>query len=172
MQIDFTTILIAFFGLLGALFGSQGFWTWFSNRKNKVHAEELVNSCKKMSGDIETLKEQYSSINNDIKELKLSDEKAIEYRRAREIADKKAQAERLAIIGAQKDLMRERLVNNARECIKKGYYDESERETFHALYERYVNEPYKGNGVVHQFAPILINLPWAPPTEKEEEQVS
>ena len=65
-----------------------------------------------------------------------------------------------AMINAQRDLMRERLLDAYYRCMDQGYYSKEQRETYGALFERYTQSPFNGNGVIHDLQPIMKNLPW------------
>lgn len=65
-----------------------------------------------------------------------------------------------AMISAQRDLMRERLLDAANRCMEKGYYSQTEREVYEALFERYEQPPFNGNGVIHDLHSRMRDLPW------------
>ena len=65
-----------------------------------------------------------------------------------------------AMINAQRDLMKERLLENYKRCLAKGFYTRDEREVYEELFERYESEPFKGNGVIHDLHSLMRELPW------------
>lgn len=65
-----------------------------------------------------------------------------------------------AMISAQREMIRERLLEAYYRCTAKGYYSRAERETYGALFERYESEPFNGDGVLHDLQPIMKELPW------------
>lgn len=69
-----------------------------------------------------------------------------------------------AMITAQRDLMRERLLDAANRCMEKGYFSREERETYEELFSCYTQPPFKGNGVIHDLYSRMRDLPW----EKEK----
>lgn len=98
-------------------------------------------------------------------ELKRDNIEALEYRKSRELLEEKRlavqKAEQEAIITAQRDLIRERLLENYKKCIAKGFYTQDEREVYEALFERYESEPFNGNGVIHDLHSLMRELPWS-----------
>lgn len=156
MNLDYTQIIIQLVISVTAILGGTGFWTYISQKQDKKNG----------------LSAKVDSLSNDIKAVKDSLEREKLHRIEREQNDdlvrSVANEERKAIINSQKALMRERLLENAHKCFAKGYYTEQEREVFHDIYEIYVNEPYNGNGVIHQFQPLLIELPFVDPNAKNK----
>lgn len=152
--IDYTTIIIQVITSIATVFGSVGFWTYLSQKQEKKNG---------LTTKIDTL-------STDIKNVKDSLEEEKTHRAEREKNDDSVRStateERKAIINSQRALMRERLLENAHKCFAKGYYTEQEREIYHDIYEIYINEPYKGNGVIHQFQPLLVELPLTDPNKK------
>lgn len=104
-------------------------------------------------------------IKGQLAELKRDNIEALEYRKSREmleetrLADQKA--ERDAIITAQRDLMRERLLDVYYKCIAKGFYSKEEREVYESLFECYEHPPFNGNGVIHDLHSLMRELPWS-----------
>lgn len=150
---DYTQIAIQIVTSLATVFAGAGFWTYLSQKSEKKDG---------ISTKIDTLSADLKKVSENLDEEK-------KHRIAREKSDDKVRAvandERKAIIESQKALMRERLLENAHKCIAKGFYTEQEREVYHAIYEIYVNEPYKGNGVIHTYQPILADLPLTDPNK-------
>lgn len=148
-------VIIQFLGTVGAVFGGAGFWSWMSERKSKREGA---------AKDIKDIRNDIASLKTSIKELKQANKDIVDQHRKYEDSEaerlKVVTAERQAMIGAQCDLMRERLLDFANQCLEKGYYTQEERETYKALFDRYTGHPYNGNGVIHDLQPKLVNLPW------------
>lgn len=68
-----------------------------------------------------------------------------------------------AMISAQRDLIRERLLENYKKCLAEGVYTRDEREVYEALFERYESAPFNGNGVIHDLHSLVRELPWDNP---------
>ena len=68
-----------------------------------------------------------------------------------------------AMISAQRDLIRERLLENYKKCLAEGVYTRDEREVYEALFERYEQPPFNGNGVIHDLHSLVRELPWEAP---------
>lgn len=134
--------------IVGSILASSGLWAVIQTVINKKTGRDK---------DIKDIKDQLS-------ELKQDNIEALEYRKAREQLEEQRlaaqQAERDAMITAQRDLMRERLLDVFYKCTAKGYYSKEERETYGALFECYESEPFNGNGVLHDLQPIMKELPW------------
>ena len=141
-----TTTLIA--TIVGSILASSGLWAVIQTIINKKTGREQ---------DLKDIKDQLA-------ELKQDNIEAIEYRKEREALEESRlaaqQAERDAMITAQRDLMRERLLDVYYKCTAKGYYSKEERETYGALFECYESEPFNGNGVLHDLQPLMKELPW------------
>lgn len=69
-----------------------------------------------------------------------------------------------AMISAQRDLIRERLLENYKKCLARGVYTRDEREVYEALFERYEQPPFNGNGVIHDLHSLVRELPWSDQT--------
>lgn len=69
-----------------------------------------------------------------------------------------------AMISAQRDLIRERLLENYKKCLARGVYTRDEREVYEALFERYESAPFNGNGVIHDLHSLVRELPWSDQT--------
>ena len=52
------------------------------------------------------------------------------------------------------------LLDNYNNCVAKGYYDLTEREVYHALYESYIQQ--NGNGIIKELAKKIVKLPTEP----------
>lgn len=131
-----------------SILASSGLWAVIQTLINKKSGKEKA---------LEEIKSQLA-------ELKRDNIEALEYRKSRELLEEKRlaaqKAERDAMIKAQRDLMRERLLDVYYRCTAKGYYSKEERETYGALFDCYESEPFNGNGVLHDLQPIMKELPW------------
>lgn len=139
--------------IVGSILASSGLWAVI---------QSLIN---KKTGNEKTLED----IKSQLAELKQDNVEALEYRKSRELLEESRlaaqKAEREAMITAQRDLMRERLLDVYYKCTAKGYYSKEERETYGALFECYESEPFNGNGVLHDLQPIMKELPWTKETK-------
>lgn len=134
--------------IVGSILASSGLWAVIQTVINKKTGRDK---------DIKDIKDQLAELKKDNLEAK-------EYRKSRELLEEKRlaaqKAEREAMINAQRDLMRERLLDVYYRCTAKGYYSKEERETYGALFECYEKPPFNGNGVLHDLQPIMKELPW------------
>lgn len=141
-----TTTLIA--TIVGSILASSGLWAVIQTVINKKTGRDK---------DLKDIKDQLS-------ELKQDNLEALEYRKEREALEESRlaaqKAERDAMITAQRDLIKERLLENYKKCIAKGFYTRDEREVYEALFERYESEPFNGNGVIHDLHDLMRELPW------------
>lgn len=139
--------------IAGSILASSGLWTVIQTLIARKSGKEQA---------LEDIKSQLAEIKKDNIE-------ALEYRKARELIEESQlatqKAERDAIITAQRDLMRERLLDVYYKCTEKGFYSKEERETYGALFDCYESEPFKGNGVLHDLQPIMKALPWTKETK-------
>ena len=139
--------------IVGSILASSGLWAVI---------QSLIN---KKTGNEKTLED----IKSQLAELKQDNVEALEYRKSRELLEESRlaaqKAVREAMITAQRDLMRERLLDVYYKCTAKGYYSKEERETYGALFECYESEPFNGNGVLHDLQPIMKELPWTKETK-------
>ena len=142
---DTPTLIVT---IVGSILASSGLWAVIQTLIAKKTGKEKA---------LEDIKSQLA-------ELKQDNIEALEYRKAREqleeqrLADQ--QVERDAMITAQRDLIRERLLDAYYRCTNKGYFSREERETYEALFECYTQPPYNGNGVIHDLWEIMRELPW------------
>ena len=134
--------------IVGSILASSGLWAVIQTLINKKTGKEKA---------LEEIKSQLA-------ELKRDNIEALEYRKSRELLEEERlavqKAARDAMIKAQRDLMRERLLDAYYRCTAKGYYSKEERETYGALFSRYESAPFNGNGVLHDLQPIMKELPW------------
>ena len=134
--------------IVGSILASSGLWAVIQTLINKKTGKEKT---------LEDIKSQLA-------ELKRDNIEALEYRKSRELLEEKRlaaqKAEQEAMITAQRDLIRERLLDAYYRCTSKGYFSREERETYEALFECYTQPPYNGNGVIHDLWDIMRELPW------------
>lgn len=142
---DTTTLIVT---IVGSILASSGLWAVI---------QTIINKKTGRDKDIKDIKDQ-------LVELKQDNLEALEYRKEREALEESRlsaqQAERDAMITAQRDLMRERLLDAYYKCTAKGYYSKEERETYGALFDCYEKPPFNGNGVLHDMQGIMKELPF------------
>lgn len=159
-------------GVLGVIFGGTGFWQWkqakdeakrlkkekedTNNSKIDILTENVSNLSSKFDGFTYDIKE----IKEDIRVLQKANEETAKYREQRDQQDKVDSMERKAIIESLCGMMRERLLDNYKRCMKKGYYTREEREIYGAMFECYEKEPFNGDGVMHDLRTVMKDLPW------------
>lgn len=135
--------------IIGSILASSGLWAVI---------QTLIAKKTGKDQDMKDIKAQLA-------ELKQDNIEALAYREAREKLEEERlaaqKAERDAMISAQRDLMRERLLDAYYRCTAKGYYSKEERETYGALFECYESEPFNGDGVLHDLQHIMKELPWS-----------
>lgn len=138
--------------IVGSILASSGLWAVIQSLINKKTGNEKA---------LEDIKSQLA-------ELKQDNLEALEYRKSRELLEESRlaaqKAERDAMINAQRDLMRERLLDAYYRCTAKGFYSKGEREVYGALFSCYTQPPFNGNGVIHDLQPIMKELPWTEET--------
>lgn len=156
----------------GAIFGGTGFWQWKQanlqakrDKESKDSGVEskvdtLTKSIKTLSDKVDVLSDDMKEIKDDIALLEQANMETIRYRELREKNDAEASVAQKAIIESLAGILRERLLENYKRCIKKGYYTENEREVYKEMYKCYTQPPFNGNGVIHDLQPIMVNLPW------------
>lgn len=134
--------------IVGSILASSGLWAVIQTVINKKTGRDK---------DLKDIKDQLA-------ELKQDNLEALEYRKEREALEESRlaaeKAEREAMINAQRDLMRERLLENYKKCITKGFYSKEEREVYESLFECYEQPPFNGNGVIHDLHSLMRELPW------------
>lgn len=167
-----TIIVPSVLGVVGVIFGGTGFWQWKQAKdeakrlkkekedtdNNKIDAltdnvSQLVEKVDTLTGDVQDLKD-------DLMVLQKANEETAKYREQRDQQDKIDSMERKAIIESLCGMMRERLLDNYKRCIKKGYYTREEREIYSAMFECYEKEPFSGDGVMHDLRGVMKELPW------------
>ena len=169
---DWITLLIQLLVTAGAVFGGAGFWQWMQSKdqakrdaKSKESGvekkvDDLNDTVTDLNHKFDIISEDMKSIREDITLLKKADETAKDYIESRNKQDKAVMEAQQAIIESLTGLLRDRLLEAYKRCMKKGYYTAAERETYGALFKCYESEPFKGDGVMHDLQPIIKKLPW------------
>lgn len=159
-------------GVVGVIFGGTGFWQWkqAKDEAKRLKAEKESTSNDKMdnlsenmsilTGKVDVLSGDIQELKEDLLILQQANEETIKYREHRDLKDKSDSQERKAIIESLCGMMRERLLENYKRCIKKGYYTREEREIYGEMFECYEKAPFNGDGVMHDLRPIMKELPW------------
>lgn len=171
-SIDWGTVIVQSLLTIGAIFGGAGYWQYRQtklqakrdeeSKKNGVEkkVDDLSGNVLEVNNKVDTLTEDMQDLKKDLILLQQANEATVKYRKYRDEQDKVDSRDRKAIIGSLCGMMRERLLDNYKRCIKKGYYSKEEREIYGAMFECYENEPFNGDGVMHDLRPIMKNLPW------------
>lgn len=161
---------------LAAIFGGAGFWQYKQtqlqaklDKESKENGLEkkvdtLIDTVSSLDGKVDKQTSEIKDIKDDIVLLQKANEETVKYRETRDLQDKKAAKVQDAIIHSLMGILRERLVENYHRCIDKGYYTQEEREVYGKMYKCYTEDPFNGNGVIHQLQPKMASLPW---TEEE-----
>lgn len=131
-----------------SILASSGLWAVIQALINKKTGKEKL---------LEDIKSQLAELKQDNIESRAYREER-ELLEAQRLAAQKAEQE--AMIAAQRDLMRERLLDAYYHCTAQGFYTKEQREIYGALFDRYESEPFNGNGVLHDLRPIMKELPW------------
>lgn len=161
----------------GAVFGGAEYWKWRqvklqsqnkSSSDTSNNTKAIEDKVDNVSKDLSTLGNKVDDLSDDMKDLKRdiailqeANQETLRYRQLRDEADKSDSAERHAIIVSLCGMMRERLLDNYKRCIKKGYYTKEEREIYGEMFTCYENPPFNGDGVMHDLRPIMKALPWS-----------
>lgn len=174
--IDWGTVLVQSIITLGAIFGGAGFWQYKQSKlqakrdeeskksgvENKV--DKLTDNVAILNKTVGTMSDDLIQIKDDVEILHKANEETLKYRELRDARDKEALKVQAAVIVSLKGMLRERLLDNYQRCKEKGYYTKEERETYGELFKCYEQEPFDGNGIMHQLQPIMQAMPW---TEEE-----
>ena len=131
-----------------SILASSGLWAVIQALINKKTGKEKL---------LEDIKSQLAELKQDNIESRAYREER-ELLEAQRLADQKAEQE--AIIAAQRGLIKERLLENYKKCLTKGFYTRDEREVYEELFERYESAPFNGNGVIHDLHSLMRELPW------------
>lgn len=182
-QLDWGTLLAQFLVTLAAIFGGAGFWEFvkikfMAKREDKKSEDtseaqiaktagqvaEMSTQMTALTTDMHGLKEDMRGLKEDLALLQQANIETVKYREARDKHDKELAVIQNAIIQSLTGILRERLLENYKHCMEKGYYTKEEREVYGRMYECYTKDPFNGNGVMHQLQPKMAALPW---TEEE-----
>ena len=167
-----TIIVPSVLGVVGVIFGGTGFWQWkqAKDEAKRLKAEKestandkidnLTENMTNLTGKMDTLTEDIQELKSDLSLLQKANEETVKYREHRDAKDQADTKERRAIIESLCGMMRERLLDNYKRCIKKGYYTREEREIYGEMFECYEKAPFNGDGVMHDLRPIMKELPW------------
>ena len=102
--------------------------------------------------------------------VKQRDEEMRQYRKEREGKEEEQIRRREAEDEARDKLTlgmaRTMLLLNYDRAMDKGCYTVTERDVYHELYEAYTEA--NGNGVIHELAEKIVDLPTEPPKEKQK----
>ena len=171
-SIDWGSIIVQSLITIGVVFGGAGFWQYKQAKlqaKRDAESKEtgverkvdtLTDTVDSLNNKVDHLTSNVSELRSDIELLQIANEETIKYRNARDNADRETLQERRAIVDALRGMIRDRLLDVYKQCMKKGYYTKEERETYGELFSCYENAPFDGNGVMHQLRPIMQALPW------------
>ena len=134
--------------IICSILASSGLWAVIQTLINKKTGKE----------------QDLTEIKSQLAELKQDNIEALAYREEREHLEEQRlaaqKAEQEAIISAQRNLMRERLLDAYYRCTARGYFSREERETYEELFSCYTQPPFNGNGVIHDLWDIMRELPW------------
>ena len=171
---DYIPVMIQILVTAGVIFGGTGYWQYKQTKEQakrdeeskKTGVENKIDTVSQglvaLTKTVDAMSDALLQIKSDIELLQKANQVTIEYRETRDKRDKEVLKAQEAVIDSLKGLLRERLLDNYYKCIEKGYYTMEERETYHALFECYTREPFRGNGIMHDLQPILIQLPRTP----------
>ena len=170
-NINWGEIILQSIITLGVVFGGAGFWEFvktkfIAKREDKKNDDAVEAKVDILIEQSKTSKEQMNLISADMQEFKKdlallqeANEATVKYREARDQKDRDAAVVQQAIIESITGLMRDRLLDNYKRCIKKGYYTMAEREIYGRMFECYEQPPFNGNGVMHDLRPVMKKLP-------------
>lgn len=169
---DWIPVITEFLVMAAAVFGGAEYWKW---RQAKLQAKRdaesketgaekkldtLSDAMKELTGKVDHLTDDVTELKDDLILLQHANEETVKYREVRDKQDKESIIVQQAIINSLMGILRERLVENYHRCQEKGYYSKEEREVYGKMYECYTQDPFNGNGVIHQLQPLMQNMPW------------
>ena len=169
---DWGRIIIEFIVALAAVFTCTGFWELMKakfqakredKKEEKNYDAKFEELSKQMSGVVGTvgdISDDMQLVKQDLTVLQKANEATVKYREMRDKQDKDAMEAQKAVIVSLRGMLRERLLDNYKRCMEKGYYTREERETYGEMFRCYEDEPFDGNGIMHQLRPIMQALPW------------
>lgn len=165
-------LIPAILGVVGVIFGGTGFWQWkqAKDEAKRLKAEKestandkidnLTDNVTNLAGKMDVLTGDIQELKDDLLILQRANEETVRYREHRDAKDQSDTKERKAIIESLCGMMRERLLDNYKRCVKKGYYTREEREIYGEMFDCYEKDPFNGDGVMHDLRPIMKELPW------------
>ena len=168
---DWTTIIVQSLITIATIIGGAGFWEWkkaklAAKREDKKEEKDydqkfdnLTKQMTHMNSTVDSVSADMQDVKHDIALLQQANEATVKYRELRDIRDKEAIEVQNAVIESITGLMRDRLLDNYRRCIKKGYYSMEEREIYGKMFDCYENPPFNGDGVMHDLRPLMKKLP-------------
>lgn len=178
---DYIPVIIQVLVTAGVIFGGTGYWQYKQAKEQAKRDEQskengiekkmdalsdnvsnLGEKVSSLDSKVDNLSEEVQGIKNDIMLLQQANEETVKYRLIRDASDKESLQVQQAVIESLKGLMRERLLDEYNRCIKKGYYTKEEREVYKPLYECYIHDPFRGNGVIGDLHDIMVRLPMTP----------
>lgn len=185
---DWVPVIVEIVVALAAIFGGAGFWqykqTKFQAKLDKeskenglekkvdalnVTVSQVNDNVSELDNKVDSVSDEIKDVKKDILLLQKANDETVKYRDLRDQQDKKAAKVQEAIIQSLMGILRERLVENYHRCMEKGYYTQEEREVYGKMYKCYTEDPFNGNGVIHQLQPKMAALPW---TEDEAKKRS
>lgn len=171
-------VVVEVLATAGLIFGGAGFWTWKQSKdqakrdaeakKNGVEGkvDKIADQVTGLGDQVTSLADKVDVLSEDLQELKQdlallqeANEATVKYRELRDQKDKEAVEVQHAIIESITGLMRDRLLDNYKRCMKKGFYSMAEREIYGRMFECYERAPFNGNGVMHDLRPLIKALP-------------
>ena len=170
--VNWGAVILQALATAGLVFGGAGFWEFVKTRfiakredkKEESGIERKVDNLTKEFSIISTKIDDVSIDLRDIKKdvilLQKANIETVKYREIRDKQDKDAIEAQKAVIISLKGMLRERLLDNYKRCMEKGYYSKEERETYGEMFKCYESDPFDGNGIMHQLQPIMQALPW------------
>lgn len=139
----------------------------------KADVNALKTDVNTLKTDVNTLKSDFTSLKSDVSTLSgdINDLKTLydELSKAQIDYQTIAQQDKVNYVEALTGLMRERLLENYYNCIRKGYYTKAERETYGAMFKCYTSKYFDGDGVIHDLEPIMKALPWTDPNDNSSD---
>lgn len=156
----------------GLIFGGAEYWKWKQMKLQTKRDEQskesglekkvdtLTETVKALDTKVDGISDDMQEVKKDVALLEEANEATVKYRELRDKKDKDTAVVQQAIIKSLTGILRERLLENYHRCIAKGFYSKEEREVYGAMFECYTQDPFNGNGVMHQLQPIMQNLPW------------
>ena len=178
---DYIPVIIQIIVSAGVIFGGTGFWQWKQDKdrakrdaiSKESGVEKKVDTLSQdvalLAEKVDTISEGMQEIKRDIILLQQASDETKKYREIRDKQDRDAAVIQRAIIQSLVGILRERLLENYKKCIRKGYYTKEEREVYGKMFECYTQDPFNGNGVMHDLQPIMKALPWTKEEAKPQE---